>query len=173
MRAREEALKHDVLLSLLDYDPETGVFRWKRVTSNRQKVGGIAGQRCKGAVIIQINGWRYMAHRLAWFYVHHRWPKEEIDHINRRPDDNRLVNLRQATRNENNRNVGRKSHNTSGFKGVTKHKQYKREKWMAQILVDKRNIYLGVFDTPDEAHAAYCVASKRYHGDFGRADNAV
>jgi len=167
MTPREEKLSHAELTRLLAYDPETGVFRWKEVTSNRVKVGDVAGQSdTNGHIIIQVNGLRYMAHRLAWFYVHQQWPSEEIDHKNRVKNDNRINNLREANRNENNRNVSKKKHNTTGFKGVTRHTKSKH-KFVAQITVDGRCKYLGIFDTPEDAHAEYVRASMKYHKSFG------
>src|SRR5690242_11158228 len=115
---------------------------------------------------------RYYAHRLAWFYVYQVWPKDEIDHINRIPDDNRILNLREANRIENMRNIATPKHNTTGFKGVTRHKFYPG-KFMAQIsstteLKRRKTKYLGIFDTAEEAHAAYVAASRELHGEFGR-----
>lgn len=165
MKVREASLSHETLTELLDYNPETGVFTWKKVTSNRVNVGDVAGQKIKGHLLIQINGWRYMAHRLAWFYVHKAWPKDEIDHENLIRDDNRLSNLREATHQQNVYNVKKRRHNTTGFKGVTFHKAAGR--FMAQIRADRKYIYLGLFDTPEEAHAAYAAASKEHHGEYG------
>jgi hypothetical protein len=167
MKPRETKLTHEELTRLLDYDPETGVFRWKVVTSNRVTKGQVAGSNDgKGHLLIRLNGTKYAAHRLAWFYVHKVWPHPEIDHINRVKDDNRIANLREATRNQNNRNVGIKRHNKSGFKGVCRHSQAKH-KYQAQILVNGKKIYLGLFDTPEDAHAAYVAASEEHHGEYG------
>ncbi len=169
MKPREERLSLDYLRSVLNYDPETGVLKWKAVASNRIKVGDIAGQiDHHGHRYINVGGTRYSAHRLAWFYTYGMWPKEEIDHINLEKSDNRLVNLREATVNENRRNVKMRSHNTTGFKGVTK-SCTSRHLFIAQIVVNKRNIYLGIFKTAEEAHEAYVEASQRYHGTYGRS----
>lgn len=167
MKSREASLSHETLTRVLDYDPATGVFVWKAPLSNRVKAGAVAGQiDHHGHRNINVNGIRYGAHRLAWFYVHKAWPLDEIDHKNRIKDDNRIDNLREATRNENNRNVTKKRHNTTGFKGVIRHSTYKH-KFCAQIVVNRKNIYLGIFDTPEEAHAAYVEASKEHHGEYG------
>ncbi len=169
MKPREASLDHETLTQILDYNGETGVFTWKAPLSNRVKVGDVAGQiDHNGHRNINVNGVRYGAGRLAWFAVHRVWPTDEIDHINLVKDDNRIANLREATRNQNNRNVRRKRHNSTGFKGVIRHSQ-SRHKFVAQITVDGKCIYLGIFDTPEDAHACYVAASRRWHGEYGRA----
>ena len=171
MREKEKALEHDELLALLDYDPETGVFRHKRHIPPLAEIGSVAGCiRDNRYRQINVNGRLYRAHRLAWFYMHRQWPPHDIDHINGNRDDNRIVNLRLATRSENLRNSGMRKDNTSGLKGVSWHAGAK--KWVAQIKVEKteKSRYLGLFKTKEGAHAAYRAASAQYHGDFGRTD---
>ncbi len=170
MKPRETTLTHEMLIRVLDYNPETGVFTWKAPLSNRVKIGDIAGLPDRhGHIQIGINGVRYGAHRVAWFYTNLVWPLNEIDHINGVRGDNRIINLREANRSQNNCNRGKASHNSTGLKGVTRHKAYPG-KFMAQIVVEKKNIYLGIFDTAESAHAAYAAASKLYHGEFGRTE---
>ncbi len=169
MKEREARLAHAVLINVLEYDPLTGVFLWKNPTSNRVRAGTIAGQIDRhGHRSINVCGTRYLAHRLAWFYMIREWPSDEIDHINLIKDDNRIANLREATRNENCRNVGRKKHNKSGFKGVCRHPQ-STNKFMAQITVQGKPLYLGLYDDPEDASIAYVMASILNHGNFGRA----
>ena len=133
----QERLKH-----LLDYDPETGVFTRRVRTSNRIMVGQIAGTvHSKGYLCIDIDGRKYFAHRLAWLYVHGRWPKQQIDHINGNRSDNRLCNLREASHAENQHNRRRKNkNNTSGVPGVFWNTN--RRKWEARICVDGKMIRL-------------------------------
>ena len=87
-----------------------------------------------------------------------------VDHINGNPLDNRRENLRLCSNQENNRNKGKKSDNTSGFKGVSWSKQ--TGKWLANITVDGKSKYLGYFDDKLKAYEAYCTACEKYHGDF-------
>ena len=102
-----------------------------------------------------------MAHRLAWFYVYGAWPNGDLDHINGDKLDNRIANLREATRKQNMQNVRQHKHNTSGVKGVAWHSQ--RNKWRAYIFVDYRQIHLGLFDTKEAAAAARMNAEEIYH----------
>ena len=93
-------------------------------------------------------------------------PGEIVDHINGNGLDNRKCNLRICSLQENNHNCKKPRHNTSGYKGVYWHKLCK--KWGAQIRVNKKELHLGLFDTKEKAYDAYCEASKKYHGEFGR-----
>lgn len=87
---------------------------------------------------------------------------EFVDHIDGNTLNNIRSNLRVATHAENLRNRKRQSNNKSGFKGVT----YSRGRWVAEIRANKRKIYLGSYNTPEEAHEAYKTAAVKYHGDF-------
>ena len=148
--------------ALLEYMPETGVFYW-RVARARTKAGAIAGTiHAGGYRDIQINKKKYRAHRLAWLIVHGKWPDGDLDHINRDHDNNKLDNLRPAPDSGNNAN--RRGWSKVGLKGVCLVK--KTQKWRAQISVNKKKMYLGDFETPEEAHAAYCVASKEHFASF-------
>jgi len=89
---------------------------------------------------------------------------EEVDHINHDTLDNRKSELRLCTRSENGRNRGAQENNTSGYKGVYWHKPM--GKWCAAIKLKGKRIYLGYFQTPEEAHSAYCKAAQELHGDF-------
>lgn len=91
----------------------------------------------------------------------------QADHIDGDGLNNRRSNLRLATPSENARNQRRSRDNTSGFKGVWWHKG--RRKWQAQIMAGGRQQYLGLFNTAEAAHAAYCEAAKSLHGEFARA----
>ncbi len=91
----------------------------------------------------------------------------QVDHINRDGLDNRRANLRLCTHNENQHNRSKQANNTSGYKGVSWCKRNKR--WGARIVVDGASYRLGLFDTPEEAHAAYCRAAAFLHGEFARS----
>src|SRR5260370_40019772 len=95
-------LTQERLHSLLDYDPDSGVFRWKCSCDHGRRgrrsagdvAGGWAGGRNSAYWMIGIDYRRYLAHRLAWFYVHGEWPPHQIDHIDLDKTNNTLVNLR-------------------------------------------------------------------------------
>lgn len=153
------------LRDLLDYEPETGIFRWK-VATGRTRPGKIAGtQNSDGYISICIDRYPYRAHRLAWAWVTGLWPAEDIDHINGQRSDNRFANLREATHWQNMHNMGaRKRKDPSLPTGVT----LKHGRYHARIRVDGQVMLLGSYETKDEASAAYQDAAKLYAGDFAR-----
>ena len=161
--ARPE-LTAEYLRSILHYEPATGIFTWKVSTSTSVKVGDAAGsQDGRGYLLISVRSRRYLAHRLAWLYMHGEWPKLNIDHINRNPSDNRLVNLRDVTQKQNQQNRSTNSDNTSGHTGVRWNKQ--NSKWRAQIMHNQKYIHLGYFTDIEEAVSARKAAEKLYWAD--------
>lgn len=161
------AVTHERLTSVLDYAPATGHFTWKVANNGRVRVGQRAGSPNKdGYIQIKIDRQLYGAHRLAWFYVHRRWPTDEIDHKHGTITDNRISELREATRVQQMANRKTPVNNTSGFKGVSFHKRMQR--WRAYIAVAGKPLHLGYFNTPEEAHNAYSAASIRECGEFAR-----
>jgi len=155
------------LKEILEYDPETGVFRWKKQSGSRAHPGMTAGATAKnGYRLIGVDGTRYYAHRLAWFYVYGKWPTLHLDHINRVQTDNRIANLREATVSQNMANRLAQKNSTHGLKGVSKN----RNRWTARIKPPgQKYIHIGTFDTPLEAHAAYCAKASEIYGAFARA----
>ena len=158
-------LTQEELKNFLVYNKDTGIFSWKGNPSNR--IAGACGGN--GYRNILINGKSHKAHRLAWLYVTGCFPARLIDHINGVKDDNRWVNLREATAIQNQQNRGRQANNTSGFKGVTWNKMHK--KWRSQIGVNGGKKYIGSYETPELAYEAYCQVAKELHGDFYKANN--
>ena len=115
---------------------------------------------------------RLISGKRQHFYMHRRIMGEplglQIDHIDRNGLNNRRENLRCATASQNQQNACRQINNTSGFKGVSWHNASR--KWMARIMMDGHQHHLGIYDTPEAAHAAYREASARMHGEFGRTE---
>lgn len=156
-----------MLMDELSYDPITGLFHWRKSGRGRSKrEGEVAGcPHSNGYLRIKVCGTQYLAHRLAWLFVHGAWPVHEVDHVNRDRADNRLANLRAATVSENRRNtVGIPSRRQSKFKGVSLGKGYRR--WSARIFVGGVLHKIGLFDTEAEAAEAYREAAARLHGVF-------
>lgn len=155
-------INHDELTKILNYDPDTGLFTWARTG---KIAGGISE---KGYIRIQINRRKYMAHRLAWLFIYQEWPKEQIDHINHVRNDNRLCNLTEATNQENAKNRGIQTNNSSGSTGVLWSEKHKN--WKAQIKVDQKVIYLGTFINKNEAIKARNQAEKDhgFHENHGK-----
>lgn len=149
------------LREVIEYYPEDGSFRWAKSRRGVRKGDKTGTLRPDGYIKISIDGKCYLAHRLAWLFMHGAFPENDIDHVNRKRDDNRIANLRLCTRAENLQNISVPSTNSSGFIGVRWHKQ--RKKWNARICVDGREVYLGVFDNRDEAIEARRVAKEKYH----------
>lgn len=156
---------HDVL-SRLDYDATAGKFTW-RVTRMKGRVAGAVQHN--GYRAIKIGPKLLLAHRMVWFVEHGKWPDGSVDHINGNKDDNRIVNLRLATKSQNAANAKRYASSQSGVKGVS-FRGGKTPTWMARIAVGGKRLYLGCFSSPELAHAAYLDAAKKYHGDFARSE---
>lgn len=153
------------LRELLHYAPETGEFTWKVKPNKRIAIGQQAGcYREDGYLVIRVDGRRYRASRLAWLFMEGAWPPALVDHSNRIRSDNRWVNLRLATYEENNANASLRSDNASGFKGVSFHTL--AAKWAACISVSGRTRHLGMYASPEEASAAYQSAARQIRGEF-------
>lgn len=151
---------------LLHYDTETGIFTWLHPTSNRVTVGRQAGNLdALGYIQMSIDGKDYRGHRLAWLYMTGCVPEAEVDHINRIRSDNRWANLRSATREENARNRVAYRNNKLGIKGVAR----KGSRYSARIWMDGASRLIGWYDTAEQAHEAFRVASNENFGDFSRA----
>lgn len=157
--------------SMLDYNPESGVFVWKSRPDchfisksradawNRMYAGKLAGVKDGKYIRITISKQKYVAHRLAWIVC----KGEElnfIDHINHNGYDNRIVNLRSVSHRENLMNMSLKKSNKSGVTGVYFEKQ--TGKWRSYINVLGKSIKLGRFDDLDQAVKSRLSAEKHY-----------
>ena len=157
----KELLKH------VSVDVETGIITWNEDRGNRAKAGkeagttSVHGYRITSLLVDGKNSW-VRSHRVV-YYVAHGCLVNEVDHINRVRDDNRINNLRSVTSQENSRNRSIASNNTSGVKGVGYHKRYK--KWRASITVDYKYIQLGEYEDKDDAIKARIEAEIKYFGD--------
>lgn len=157
-------INRDRVVELFNYDPVVGVFTRKICTINRLRVGEVVGSLDgAGYLTTFFDGHSYKLHRLAWVIERGRIPDNlEVDHINGVRSDNRLVNLRLATRSQNAQNQKRAHRDaTTGKRGVTLHKRTGR--YAAQIFINGTNKHLGLFGSPDEAEAARIAAEKLLH----------
>lgn len=159
------------LKELFAYNAETGIFKRRVRTSNAVGAGDIAGSLSDGYLRICIDGQSYKAHRLAWYYVHGTWPSGQLDHINGNRSDNRIANLREATQSEQNANAGRRSDNTTGYRGVSFHKA--SGKYTARVMRGGKLVYASYHDAPEDAATAYRAASLAHHGKFAVAHRQI
>lgn len=153
---------------LFDYDPETGLLRW-RIAISSHKPGEVAGRsKAHRYIEIRFEGRWYTGHRLAFAWMEGRWPDPEVDHKNGDKLDNRWSNLREATKSQQAANRKLACTNKVGLKGVIRVTRYGVTKFEARLRIDGKQHHLGRFETAQEAHAAYVVAAEKYHGQFAR-----
>lgn len=165
MTPNEHRVTGALLELYLQYDPDTGIFR-RNLTTNPNSVAGdiIVKLNDQGYVEVTINDIRLRGHRVAWAWVTGQWPDGDLDHINGQRWDNRFINLRKANRSQNLQNTGIKKTNKSGVTGV--HFCEDRQKWVAQISVNKKPTCLGRFDAFEDAVAVRLAAQKFHYGEF-------
>lgn len=149
----------------LDYNPLSGDLTWK-VLHNTKRIGAVARSLdVAGYVQVNLAGTMLKGHRLAWFLHYGQWPDGQIDHVNGIRSDNRIANLRCVSHQvnaQNQRNGSRSS--ATGLIGVYVDRRHGKP-WVyrAKIQVNKRQIHLGGFPTPEAAHLAYVTAKRRLH----------
>lgn len=164
MSGNHYTLTQKRLREVLKYCPATGLFSWLVDASSRARRGDVAGcAKGGGYVYITVDGVSYRAHRLAHFYIRGSWPCGDVDHKNGIKADNRLENIRIGSRSQNmqNEKKARRSNKSSGLLGAYWHAGAGR--WMAQIVTNGKSKYIGLFDTADDAHAAYLKEKRRRH----------
>lgn len=160
----KDDIEPNQLKNLFSYDYETGLLKWKRrpvemfcderswkIWNTRYAGKEITSNR-RGYVGLRMFGKNYFAHRVIWALHYGEWPKNQVDHINGISSDNRIENLRDVENSINHRNTKLPSNNTSGRIGVCFNKQTR--KWRADITVNKKYIFIGLFDTFEAACAA-------------------
>ena len=147
----------------IDYNPYTGKLVWK-VSRGSRKCGSEVTKGCEGYLCVKIGKKTYKAHRVAWLLYYGDWPNGFIDHINLDKTDNRIENLRDCTRQQNNSNVALRIDNKSGVKGVSWKASH--DKWCAQISYQGKVIYLGLYENLQEAAEVVRKKREELHGGF-------
>lgn len=158
-------LTQERLKELLHYDPETGTFTNLTTRSPNSVKGQRAGSvKHKGYIRIKIEDKQYWAHRLAWLYVHGRFPIGHTDHIDGNGSNNSISNLRETSPSENNCNKITPSRNTSGARGVSWNKR--KSKWHAYVKKEGKTTHLGYFESFEQAKEVAANARVNLHGSF-------
>ena len=184
MAGGSKMLTPEDLRNLLEYNPETGLLRWRVrpaslfssqrscSTWNARYAGqpAMTAKNAHGYAGGPILGKTYLAHRVIWAIAKGFWPEGEIDHVNGDRTDNRLSNLREVDHRENSMNASKSHNNSSGETGV--YWRSDNRKWAAKIGIEGKLVHLGCFDTFDEAVAARKLAANA-QGFSDRHGNAI
>lgn len=159
-----EGIAADNIRLYLSYNADTGVFTWTKSPSNCVTAGNVAGVRRKdGYVKINFKNKAYLAHRLAWWYVHGEFPTDILDHIDRDKSNNKITNLRVSSKIKNAQNINvNNTRAVSGLAGAFK----ARTAWSSKLKIGDTLIRLGTFKTPEDAHKAYMKAKQELHKDY-------
>jgi hypothetical protein len=148
----------------LRLDPEEGKAYWL-IDLGCHRAGDIAGSSGPYSHVTLRSPWgrvRIQIGRMIWAFVTGTWPKNEIDHRDRDPTNDRFVNLRDATSSQNKANRAVRELNECGLKGVRLHKA--SGLWNARIGAESKS--LGYFKNPEDAYAAYVKAAVERFGEF-------
>ena len=142
-----------------------GKLYWRKKVGRKVVVGAEAGtlRKTDGYRQIMVGKRIYRTHRLVYLY-HYGYVPDILDHINQDVSDNRVENLRPATRTENAYNCKLRPDNTSGVKGVTWCKN--KKKWVARLYANTKCVNLGRFLNKNDAIAAVSIARREHHGEF-------
>lgn len=167
----DDNITQEYLKSILNYDPDTGIFTWLAPNKyHNELIGkeagsiGISKRNKYKCCMIEINGTKYKIARLAFLYMIGIWPTKYMDHINGDSADNRWINLREVSATANAQNCSTKHKRTNLPMGVKK----QGERYLARITVNKKSICLGTYSSPEEAHNEYMKARREYFGEYNR-----
>ncbi len=167
-------IDQETLKSILDYDPLTGIFIWKKSASKAVRNGSIAGTKdADGYIVIRINKKNYLAHRLSFLYMNGAFPSGYSDHIDHVRDNNIFSNLRDVPKSSNDRNCRMNKRNTSGVNGVAR--RGSSNGWTAYITYEKKRMHIGIYKTLEEASAAREAYNKLFgfHKNHGLSASSV
>jgi hypothetical protein len=156
----------------ISYNPETGEFRWIKKPpmmnwKNRCNPGDLVGYiHSKGYRVATLKGKHIQLHRLAWIFIHGEIATETIDHINGVRHDNRICNLRLATRTQNAQNASARKKHGNRIKNVSWDSE--SGKWRVRVVKDGKRYHGGRFEDPNEAEKVAKQLMKELHGEFAR-----
>jgi HNH endonuclease len=165
----DDTVNAEIVRELLSYDSLTGILSWKKRRKSCKPGAKAGSHHIQGYERISINYKRFLVHRICWLHFYGTWPTAEIDHINRNKKDNRIINLREATRSENDQNKVAQKNSKSGIRGVNWDKS--RQLWEARITLNGKTVFRGRFDRIDDAVNAITEARRKFHPYS--PDNAV
>lgn len=154
---------------LFDYDPETGILKWRVKPAKNMVAGTVAGSlTSNGYLSVRVNYQATLVHRICYAMHHGQWPAGLVDHGPLSPvkTDNRAANLRLADKAQNAQNAKKPCSNTSGFKGVCWHKP--TGKWFGRVVFRGRQRVAGYFDSLEEAAGAVRSLREALHSEFAR-----
>ena len=142
------------------YDPDTGIFLHRhKARGIRRAIAGCT--RSDGYVLLCMDRRMYLAHRVAWIYVYGVWPSKFIDHIDRNPSNNRILNLRDVGQSENMQNQTTARNNTTGVLGV--HFNTKHQKYVASLMLGRKPVFCKYFASLEDAINARKDAERIFH----------
>lgn len=149
--------------ALLEYNPNTGEFTHRVDRGNRRAGQPAGGINAEGRKTIAIDGVVYVGSRIAWLYMTGAWPQHQIDHIDTDKSNDRWVNLRDVPGVVNAQNIRKPQNREQKSKFLGARWCSTRQKWKAAIRVDRKEKWLGYFDTDQEASEAFIAAKRKYH----------
>lgn len=154
-------LTQERLKQLIHYNHLTGVMTWLNNKEVAPAVRGkvVTNKTNHGYGRIGIDKHVYLQHRIAWLYHYGEWPKQVVDHIDGNKQNNMISNLRDIDFKSNVRNQRLNKNNKLGLMGVVA----RGKKFAANIYVDRKPIYLGLFETAQDARQAYLAAKAKFH----------
>lgn len=147
--------------SLFIYDSTEGQLLWKE-TASPKVAGKVAGYLSGKYLFVRYEGKAYALHKVV-YEMHFGSIETPVDHIDQNKLNNRIENLRAATKSQNEANTGKRSTNTSGYKGVYWLKN--ANKWRAKIDHNKKQIHIGLFTDKNAAAIAYNQKATELFGE--------
>ena len=161
-----ESLNAENVHKVFKYDKDTGIL-YRSMINGRLKVTGASGRNPYYQYLVTAyNGRQYRVTHIIWLIVYGKFPTVHIDHINTIQNDNRLINLREATQTQNRANTTVTTRSKSGVKGVFWDKE--RNRWSVYITSDYKTYFVGRYDDIEDAKKAYKNKATELWGEFAR-----